>query len=672
FQPYTMFRDSDGNYTNMNGYKYFTPVLNDMVPTEQFPYSDWSYNSALEMTKRTFKVKELSTRIQAGLNFKLMPGLTASSKLMYEEYRRKDKRIYDGDSFAMRQMVNQTSAWITNPGMTVTQHMPTGGGLTENNTTIKNYNFRNQLNFYRVFNDIHSFNFVAGTEVSSRVVDQSSEADVYGYDDERLSVGRMIVPYDEYLPTWLGSPMIYARYDGYPVTLDDVRSFGYATDRYFSLYGNLSYTYNDKYTASVSARNDASNLITDDPEYRYSPFWSVGGTWQVSKEEFLSDAKWLNRLTLRATYGYNGNVDPSTSFRPLIGISSSANPYSRETTASIASYGNPTLRWEKTRTTNIGVDFALWGNRLNGSVDVYNKLGTDLIVNQSIPSMNGTTTAKINNGEMVNKGIEIKLGTSIPIVGNDIKWYGNLNFAYNKNEVTKFFKTTYWASELTNGGTGGYSEGLDANTFWSYKYGGMHDFGMGEVPAVQGKDGNMYALTNLPRFADMRDVLYAEGTRVAPYIVGFTNTFKVKDFDVSFVFTGKFGHEFRRTGFDYNPLWGGTVGVNSMYAEARDGDQNEIIPIPDNEPLYYRYGWNTDVMSYLTANASHIRFQELNVTYNCPKRWTSKIGLTGLQVYAQGNNLGTILFNDYDEDPEYPLGTIKPQRVYTLGLRVNL
>jgi TonB-linked SusC/RagA family outer membrane protein len=675
-QPYEMLINTDGSYANLNNLHYYTPVLNNLIPTEDFPYSDWSFNPIQEIKERDFTRKELNTRIQTGLNFKIIEGLSINSKFMYEQFNRKTKKIYSGNSFAMRKMVNQTSSWITNPGMVVTQNMPKGGGLTESNTMVRNYNFRNQLNFNRVFNDVHAINFIAGTEITDKVIETSDEADIYGYDDERLSVGRMLVPYSPTTPMWLGSPMQYARYGGHPITLDDVRGFRYGTDRYFSIYGNLSYTYNDKYTVSFSARNDASNLITDDPEYRYSPFWSVGGTWQMSKEEFLSDVNWLNRLTLRGTFGYNGNVDPTTSFRPLIGISSSANPYSREVTAGINSYGNPTLRWEKTRTINIGTDFAMFGNKLTGSIDLYHKLGTDLIVNQSIPDIHGTNTARINNGEMVNKGIEIKLGTSLPIVGKDIEWIGNLNFAYNKNEVTKFYKTTYAAYELTGGGSGSYTEGMDANTIWSYKYGGMYNFGSDDMPnvmpAFEGKDGNMYPITIPVPGSDLRDVMFAEGTRVAPYIVGFTNTFKIYDFNLSFVVTGKFGHEFRRTGFDYSPLWGGNTNVNSKYTEVRDGDPNKIIPIPTNERFYYRYSWNKDYLTYLTANAGHIRFQEVNLTYNCPKKLTSKLGLAGLQVYAQANNLGTILFNDYDEDPEYPLGTIKPQKIYTFGLKLNL
>src|SRR5690606_25932894 len=126
----------------------------------------------------------------------------------------------------------------------------------------------------------------------------------------------------------------------------------------------------------------------------------------------------------------------------LIAIEGTLNPYSKETTASISSFGNPTLRWEKTNTVNFGLDFSFLERKLHGAIDFYNKKSTDLIVEQTIPSVNGTTQQKFNNGEMSNKGFEIKLGTTLPIHGNDVVWTGSVNYAYNKNRITKLYKAS--------------------------------------------------------------------------------------------------------------------------------------------------------------------------------------------------------------------------------------
>ncbi|WP_321515769.1 TonB-dependent receptor domain-containing protein [Marinifilum fragile] len=485
----------------------------------------------------------------------------------------------------------------------------------------------------------------------------------------------MLNDYSSSTKMWDGYPITWARYF-YPINLDPQHYFSYSTDRYFSLYGNLSYTFNDKYTLTGSIRTDASNLITDDPKYRYSPFWSTGFGWQMGKEDFLKGVEWLDRLNLRGTYGYNGNVDKSTSFLPLISVSGTANIYTNETTANVSSFGNPTLRWEKTRSLDIGLDFSVLKSKLHGSIDVYHKKGSDLIVSQSIASMNGTTSQKFNNGEMVNKGIELKIGTSLPLLGNDIKWNGNFNFAYNKNEITSFYKASYAQYDLYNGGTYAYSEGLNANTLWSFEYAGMRNLGTEAdpkmVPTVKGVDGDTYGLTRWTPGTDARKFMVAEGTTVAPYIVGFHNSFKIYDFDLSFIITGKFGHVYRRHSFNYPAMTGGNTNVNNKYSEVANGDPNKIVPIPGNEPRYYFYDRFFPYMSYLTENASHIRFQEASLSYNLPKQMISKLGFERVKVYAQGNNLGTILWNDFGEDPEYPIGTLKPQATYTLGVKISL
>src|SRR5699024_4186858 len=124
---------------------------------------------------------------------------------------------------------------------------------------------------------------------------------------------------------------------------------------------------------------------------------------------------------------------------PLVNMNTTPNVYTNDLVATISSFGNPTLRWEKTGTTNIGVDFSMLSGKLFGKVDLYNKHGKDLIADLSIPSINGTTKQKLNNAEMVNRGIEIELGTRLPIRGSDIVWSGNLAFSYNHNKITKLF-----------------------------------------------------------------------------------------------------------------------------------------------------------------------------------------------------------------------------------------
>ena len=451
-------------------------------------------------------------------------------------------------------------------------------------------------------------------------------------------------------------------------------SFSYTTDRYFSAFGNLSYTFDDRYTVSGSVRTDASNLITDDPKYRYAPFWSVGASWQIGKEKFMQDVAWVDALTLRATYGYNGNVDKSTTFKPLVNINTSPNVVTGEYTGSMSSYGNPTLRWERTGTWNIGVDFSLLRGKLFGKIDVYNKHSEDLIASVSLPSVQGTSTMKLNNGELLNKGFEMEVGSSLRISPN-VSWTGTLTLSYNKNRIKSLAvePTGAYTLAMSDGSSDGWMEGYDINTLWCYKYGGLQNVGSATSPVMKPtlvtKGGEYKTFDSWPS-GDPLDHAYDMGTLVAPWNMAISTSFRVYDFDISLIITGKFGHKFKRESFNYPGISGRSI-PNSKYSEVVNCDPNEIVPLPQTETETRYYFWNRffPYMSYLVESASHMRLQEFNVTYNVPQKAVRKIGLRSLQVYAQCNNPFNVYFNKYNEDPEYPRGSIRLQASYTFGIK---
>lgn len=179
----------------------------------------------------------------------------------------------------------------------------------------------------------HNITYIAGSEISDRVRELTQNPLAYGYNDRTRTTTELLTPFDK-LVDW----------GRHSFRVPTTHRFQYDTDRYFLLYGNLGYTFNNRYTVTGSYRTDASNLISDDPKYRYSPFWSVGLGWQLGREGFMEGQEWMDRLNLRLTYGYNGNVDKSTSFLPLINIHAEPHFYTGENTAGISDYGNPTLR----------------------------------------------------------------------------------------------------------------------------------------------------------------------------------------------------------------------------------------------------------------------------------------------------------------------------------------
>jgi hypothetical protein len=177
----------------------------------------------------------------------------------------------------VRSYINTSSSWNKETGE-ITLNVPKGDFLDQDRSEKRGYRLRNQLNFSRNFNEVHNINFIAGTEISQDRSLRYDYARTYGYNGETLNSA----PF----PNGTGYPNRVYGWMGWSRKFDYTNSFGDGTTRYFSFFSNIAYSYKDKYNVSASYRTDASNFITDDPKYRYSPFWSVGAGWTLSKRGF--------------------------------------------------------------------------------------------------------------------------------------------------------------------------------------------------------------------------------------------------------------------------------------------------------------------------------------------------------------------------------------------------
>lgn len=657
---YEMITDADGNpipYSNSVNLNY----LRRHVPMESFPCPDWSWNPLTEMDCRQVGSASTDARIQAVLTFRLWEGLTVDSSVQYQTGETYNRTFYNENSYGVRNEINSFSTWNRETGE-VTSNIPFGGILDQSRDRYDVLTIRNQLNFNRTFAERHSIALVAGVETIDRSTRSVSYARTYGYNDNTLSVGNY--PGGQRVTNWRGTtftlPYLNNRYSHY-------------TDRYFSAFGNLSYTYDDRYTVSGSVRTDASNLITDDPAYRYSPFWSVGASWQIANERFMRGAASVDKLTLRITYGYNGNVDKSTTFKPLVNISAAPNVTTGEHTGAMSSYGNPTLRWERTGTWDAGIDFSLWRGKLHGKLDIYSKNSVDLIANVSLPTVQGTDMMKLNNGRMTNRGFELEAGTTLRISKSAV-WSGSLALSYNRSRITRLEQKPSYAYQLVyyRGGSQTWMEGYDINSLWAYRYGGLQNAGSEDSPAMKPtivtKQGEHVFMNSWPS-GEAEDFSYYMGTMTAPWNMAFSTSLRIRDFDISLIVTGKFGHKFARESFNY-PSMSGRAQPNAKYYEVIGCDPDRILPLPqtDVETRYYFWDRFYPYFSYLVESASHLRLQEFNVTYNVPLRQGRRAGVRSMQIYVQCNNPFSVYFNPYGEDPEFPRGSMRLQASYTLGL----
>lgn len=658
--PYDMILNSDGAYTDMSHIMQYSDGVNHVLGQFNFPYSDWSYNTLREVNGRSFSSKTMNNRFQVGLKATILEGLTFDTKFQLEHVEINTRRLYTDDTYYVRDMVNRftTLDWKTHEAKA---NIEKGGILNESKLVTDAYNWRNQLSFVRTFAERHAINFIAGIEVSQNKANNNSYAPVYGYNDDYLTsypIQNVVVEdcFGEKSRTGIPTkPM-----------------FSYNMQRYFSAFANLAYTFDDKYSISGSFRTDASNFISEDPKYRYSPFWSVGFSWHMMKEKFMESVHWIDYLNPRITFGCNGNANTITSMIPLISMLG-VSPTTGEEYARISAFGNPQMAWERTNIVNAGIDWSMFNGKFYGKVDFYNKKGTDILADISVPIASGqlepkpgVTDAMItaNAAEVTNRGFEVELGTELRL-GHGILWNGNVTLAYNKNKVDKFF-VNYINHESMRTSTA--VEGYSIFGLWAYEYAGLAE--------QQGKDGpynaplvyideerNTARIDNIPNNTDGRKAMKYMGTTVAPWTVGMSHSFGYKNWEMSFTMIGKFGHKFRQTGFNYaNPL---TELPNRQYSQIKDAS---VLPMPDHKmiDLFY-YSSIAPYMDYNVKSANHVRMQELTLSYSVPAGLLRKWGIGRLTCYLQGNNLFTIKATD--EDPEYAYGSFRMQPAYTIGVK---
>jgi TonB-linked SusC/RagA family outer membrane protein len=677
--PYETLLNPDGSYAvnlkNLNG---LNREISAALPLNSFPYPDWSYNLLRETRGRKLSSEDFSARIQTGFNIKLMPGLNFDTKLQYERGKTEYDNYYSDDTYYVRNMVNSNLDY-NNTTRTIAKVFLPKGGISQggprlnpdvadvlvNAVNTTSYVFRNQLNFNRDFGTKHSINAIAGMEISQYRTDKRVNPWLYGYYPEKLQSTVPVYGYGS-------SVEQFVNVTGTPSTLNGgITVMDYGLNRYVSYYSNVAYTYDQKYTISGSIRGDASNFITSIASLRWSPLWSVGGLWNIKKESFASEIDFIDRLSLRATYGRNGNVEQSTSTNALLNVSTVPSANTGTITATIADNGNPTLRWEKTTTTNLGVDFTLFKGKFSGKLDLYNKIGTDITGFVTLAAATGTTRQKFNNAGITNKGIEVELGTNLKIPGTPVFYNTSLNYAYNKNKVNKLYSPTLSAQamlDIPNANV----EGRPVNPVYSYTYLGT----IAGVPQVAGPNGVPTTMNSAALYLNGigSQFLNYEGTATPPHTLGWYNSFSYSGFSLSVLFIGKFGGVYRNPGFNYSSanVGSGKTVINKYVADVFAG-RTDIPPFPKlNETQQYLWDRYTPYLSGLVESSSYVECKEMMLDYTLPRSLTDKFKIRNIKVFAQARDIGIIwAANKNGYNPDWLPGTDRPPGTYTFGLNVG-
>lgn len=434
----------------------------------------------------------------------------------------------------------------------------------------------------------------------------------------------------------------YTSVNGYVVNFGDSRA--YQKTRLIGEFARLNYNYQDKYLLQGTIRRDGGSVFGANNRWGYFP--SVGAAWRVDKEGFMKDQQLFSDLKFRASYGVTGNSSGFNAYTAQF-ISGSLGTFYYNG-QQIGAYGpnqaaNPDLKWEKTSTTNIGLDFGLFNGKITGSVDLYDKKTTDMIFNYSVnPVLVPVGTIVANGGTMSNKGIEVSLGAT-PVKTANFTWSTNLNLASNKNEIVKLTNPFFIGGDSIRrvqpdggGQTGStlqiFKEGKPLGQFFTLQYAGKNSAGVSQYVA---KDGS---LTTTPAIGV--DYHYA-GSAQPKVLLGWGNNFQYKKFDLSIFFRGVFGNKiFNATRADlFRPS---TAMTTNILADASEESPNDLNA--------YRYS------SRFIEDGSYIRLDNMTLGYNFGK--VSKF-IQSVRVYQTINNLFVI--TKYSGiDPEVEQGGTSP------------
>jgi TonB-linked SusC/RagA family outer membrane protein len=655
--PYELLLNEDGSYaTNLRGYNRFEM---SKLPLQNFPYPDWEYNLLREVRGRELTSEEIAVRLQGGITLNLFKGFSIDGKVQYEKAKTNNEETYE-----VRNTVNTYLEYNDQTQEIGRVFLPKGGILRTSESNYQGLTIRGQMNFDRQFGQRHQIVFIAGSEMRDLLTTSQTNPTVYGYFPDKLQ--STVPPY------------------GYGSTQDQLRtfrsmttnatlpggntSFGWGKQKFVSFYGNAAYTLDGKYTVSGSVRSDASNFITKNPKLRWTPMWSVGAMWNVIREDFMQNVVWINRLNARLTYGSVGlaNVG-STSTETLVTVSTTPSTTTGTITASLGNIGNPLLRWEKTYTTNFGIDFSLFRDKLFGKLDIYNKLGKDILGTVSRPSVIGAASATINNAKIYNRGFELELGTNFNIT-KSLSYNVSVNYAYNKNKVTSLYYPAVYAYDLLGGRN---VEGYPVRPVFSYTYLGMKD----GIPYVEGpnKTENPFNNVALHNQGLGLPFLNYEGTEIPPHTLGWINNFKYKNFNMMVVVVGTFGGLFRAPTFNYATTVGSSkTSVDRFVADVFAGNPGlPDFPKP-NETQSYLWDRYTPYLDALVESSSFLDLKEIDLEYNLPKNIAAKASFSNIKLYAQVRDLGLLYkANSRGFHPEWLPGSNRPVTTYTFGVNLQ-
>lgn len=610
----------------------------------------------------------LYIRAQLGLEATLFKDFKFASNFQYEKSNTSNDNYQSMSHYDQR--IRVANMYAVNPNATSGNPeylLPKGTRYGYSRQSGDSWVFRNTLTWDKSWGN-HDLNAFGGTEVR-KITSEYLQDRKYGFNKQTLAYAAIDERSFEggLYNNWVG----FRYYDyGFDTSNTD--------NREISAFANAAYDYDKRYAINASFRIDQKNLFGSSPDFRYKPLWSAGVAWNVDNEDFMTNLDWINRLRLRATIGVNGNASSYLSPYAL------ATNYLRQWGTTLLDMmiidqpANDKLKWEETRTTNLGLDFDLFDSRINATIEYYNRKSDDLIARRSLDITNGFDSAEINYASMINRGVEFTLNTTI-LNHNDFKWQVMANVAYNHNEVTGVEDQLQTPNQIVENGILAVDKPI-ANLY-SFNYAGLDDAGN---ILLENTDGTTKSWRD---GVESEEELIYHGTTIAPWYGGLSTTFSYKGIDLTLNTTYKFGHVLNH---NYGRGYEGWSQSKRMHESWNDRWQQPGDELTTRVPKIAYQGTNpysglsesrTDSHNgdyYYMYSQDHVikgdffRVRDLILGYNMPTKHLSQTFISNLRLSAQVRNPFLWVANDRGVDPEaiYTMA-YDNLKTFTLGLRAT-
>ncbi|NLI35321.1 MAG: SusC/RagA family TonB-linked outer membrane protein [Bacteroidales bacterium] len=533
--------------------------------------------------------------------------------------------------------------------------MPYGGELSQKTIHNESYMARFQANINRYFgcNKQNNINIAIGSEVNS-VRYRGFSIDNRGY---YLDRGEKFVTY---IPTNYTAYYAWLVQNSQPTITDNLTNL-------LSIYGTLTYSYENYFTINANARYDGSNKFGSRSNKKILPVWSVSGLADF-KSIFNIKTKWLNNLSLKSSYGEQGNmIDGQTAEMTLQkGV---LDTYYNELYSTVSGFANPYLKWEKTRLLNFGLEASLFNNRLMFLCEYYYKRTTNAFMNKNISDINGYTSYIVNSGAISNSGYNLSF-TIVPMSNRNVNWIlsGSFSKVINKMDAAPGVDT-YSLSDYLNGNA--IVKGKPVSTFYSYKFVGLDPTDGG--PLFDDWEDRCTDLMGLSKNATYNKVLVASGRRDPDISGSISNTFSYKSWRLGVLMNYSLGAKVRLFRI-YSQASSGSSNPGSIYPEynlnrtllkrwKKPGDElHTNIPsiMSKCDVNYDKYSANYSSVSsgeyagVIIANnswemydysdlrvvsANYLRIANVSLTYELPRKLLDKCKFHRIALTLSGANL---------------------------------